>query len=199
MMKKPSVFSVTRPTTEALRLRRERLRDEPLTYSSPVGQVPPGFQCDQFEIELGRGEATFQAATKAVNDWQMFPRQMAKLDPEQALIAVGEIVCVLFRAGPLWTVNPCRILRVIDESQDASDVVRYGFVYGTLLGHVARGEERFLVEWNRSTDAVTYSILAFSRPAHWLMWLGYPYLKLQQNKFRRLSGASMQAAVRSPG
>ena len=140
------MFSVIRPTVDFLRLHRERLRDEPLTYSSHDGEIPPGFKLDQFEIELGRGEATFRAATKAINDWQMFPRQMAQLDPERSPIAIGEIVCVLFRAGPLWTVNPCRILRVIDESQDASDVVRYGFVYGTLLGHVARGEERFLVE-----------------------------------------------------
>ena len=192
------MFFVTRPTADFLRLHRERLRDEPLTYSlQDEGKIPPGFTLNQFEIELGYGEAVFRAAMKAVKEWQMFPRQMAKLDPAQSPIAVGQIVCVLFRAGPLWTVNPCRILRVIDDSEDPADVVRFGFVYGTLPGHVARGEERFLVEWNRVTDAVTYSIHAFSRPAHWLMWLGYPYFKSQQSKFRRLSGAAMHAAVRA--
>ncbi len=191
------MFFATRPTSDFLRLHRERLRDKPLTYPShDDGRIPPGFKLDQFAIELGRGEVAFRAATKAVNEWQMFPREMAKLEPEQAPIAVGQIVCVLFRAGPLWTVNPCRILRVIDDSRDGADVLRYGFVYGTLPGHVARGEERFLVEWNRVTDIVTYSIHAFSRPYHWLIWLGYPYLLIQQNKFRQLSGASMQAAVR---
>lgn len=195
-MPQTSLFSVTRPTADDLRLRRDQLRNEPLTYSSQDGQVPPGFTLNYFEVELGRGAAAFHAATKAIDQWRMFPRQMAKLDPEQTPIAVGEIVCVLFRAGPLWTVNPCRILRVMNDSNDAADVLRYGFVYGTLLGHVARGEERFLVEWNRNTDAVTYSIQAFSRPAHWLMWLGYPYLTMQQQKFRRLSGAAMQTAVR---
>lgn len=189
------MFSLTRPTADVLRLHRERLRDVPLTYSSPDGQVPPGFKLDHFEIELGHGEAIFQAAKAAIAQWRMFPRPMATLDPEQTSIEAGQIVCVLFRAGPLWTVNACRILKRID---DVGDVVRDGLVYGTLPGHVARGEERFLVEWNRATDAVTYSIHVFSRPAHWLIWLGYPYSRWQQNKFRRLSGEAMQAAVRGP-
>ena len=173
----------------------DRLRSESLTYDSPDGCPPSGFVEDQMRVVLGSGPAVFDAARRAIQNWKMFPTVMAGRWPSRPSIQPGEIVHVLFRAGPLWTTNSCRILRVIDEAEETP---RFGFVYGTLPGHVERGEESFLVEWNRSTDVVTYSLRAFSRPAHWLIWLGYPYARLQQARFRRLSGRSMQAAVQTP-
>ena len=65
---------------------------------------------------------------------------------------------------------------------------------GTLGVHMARGEERFLVEWDRADDAVWYSILAFSRPKSLLAWLGYPVARLMQ---RRFAAASKRAMVRA--
>lgn len=127
----------------------------------------------------------------------MFPPQMAQVLPSEAPIEVGQMVSVLFRAGPLWTANSARILRVFDMSGATS---RFGFTYGTLPGHIARGEETFLVEHDQASDRVTYSVHAFSRPSHWIAWVGYPYLRSQQARFRRLSGESMQASVRpKPG
>jgi uncharacterized protein (UPF0548 family) len=74
-----------------------------------------------------------------------------------------------------------------------SDVVR--FAYGTLPGHAESGEERFLVEWDRTTDAVHYDILAFSRPRHPLARLGYPLTRRVQRRFARDSATAMRRAV----
>ncbi|HVS00766.1 MAG TPA: DUF1990 domain-containing protein [Thermoanaerobaculia bacterium] len=70
---------------------------------------------------------------------------------------------------------------------------RYGFAYGTLTGHGERGEERFTVEWNREDDSVWYELYAFSRPAHWLVKLGYPVTRWYQKRFARHSKRVMAA------
>jgi uncharacterized protein (UPF0548 family) len=94
----------------------------------------------------------------------------------------------------MWFLNACRVIEVIDESDKAE---RFGFAYGTLPDHVAMGEERFLVEWDRANDDVWYDILAFSRPRHLLARLGAPYLRRVQERFGRDSAAAMREAVTS--
>ena len=42
---------------------------------------------------------------------------------------------------------------------------------------------------------MSYQIAAVSRPMHILCWLAYPYTRMIQAKFRRLSGESMQRFV----
>jgi uncharacterized protein (UPF0548 family) len=74
--------------------------------------------------------------------------------------------------------------------------LHFGFAYGTLPGHVERGEERFLVEWDQGDDAVWYDILAFSRPNHLLTRLGYPVVRRLQKRFGRDSAATVLKAVR---
>jgi uncharacterized protein (UPF0548 family) len=52
----------------------------------------------------------------------------------------------------LWSLNACLIVYVIEE--EASLLKRYGFAFGTLPGHVERGEDRFTVEWHRAENSV---------------------------------------------
>jgi uncharacterized protein (UPF0548 family) len=82
----------------------------------------------------------------------------------------------------------------VDES---GPIDKFGFATGTLPGHVESGEERFLIEWDRGENIVWYDILAFSRPHHFLTWLGYPVVRRTQKRFGRDSAASMLKAVRS--
>jgi len=92
----------------------------------------------------------------------------------------------------IWILNACRIVYVIDDT-GPTDI--FGFAYGTLPGHVERGEERFSVQWNYADDSVWYDILAFSRPNHWLARLGYPYVRRLQKRFARASQQAMLSAV----
>jgi uncharacterized protein (UPF0548 family) len=134
----------------------------------------------------------------------------------------GDIVAVLYRAQllGLWMLFPARVVYAVDDAGLANGVCKhpdgaddsnrvspigrltpparlcYGFAYGTLPDHPERGEERFLVEWNRADDSVWYELLAVSRPGHWLARLGYPYARYEQARFRRLSGQAMQESVR---
>jgi uncharacterized protein (UPF0548 family) len=56
------------------------------------------------------------------------------------------------------------------------------------------GEERFSIVWDKTTDAVCYEILAFSRPKALLAKIGYPFSRVMQ---RRFAQASLNAMARS--
>jgi len=59
------------------------------------------------------------------------------------------------------------------------------------LEHGERGEELFAVEMDRQTGDVIYNIEAASSPANVMAWLGYPYVRALQSRFRRDSAAAM--------
>jgi len=163
---------------------------------------PAGYVVDRTRIELGSGEPVFRAATAALRRWEQFRLGWVEAWSPQTPLEPGRVVAVLGWAMGLWWVNACRIIYTIDEAenesgQSAGQSTRFGFAYGTLPGHVERGEERFLVDWNRETDRVFYDILAFSRPNHWLTRVGYPMVRRSQKRFGRESAASMFRAVSS--
>lgn len=67
-----------------------------------------------------------------------------------------------------------------------------------LPDHVESGEERFTVEWTRDDDSVSYEIVAFSRPNHFLTRFAYPMTRRLQKRFARDSVAAMKLAVARP-
>lgn len=158
---------------------------------------PSGYHLDRHRVELGKGADAFAAACEALQGWQMFPAEMATLFWPTVALEPGNDVIVGFQLGPLWSLNPCRIVYTMDDrlTSDASDEIRYGFAYGTLPGHIEKGEERFLVSWNQTTDSVSYEIVCFSAAQHFLACCGYPFVRYQQWRFRQLSGRAMQTAV----
>jgi len=137
---------------------------------------------------LGRGPQVFAAAQAALRAWTMFAPPLAWIEPSGIPIAPGEVVGVVAHALGLWWLNAARIVYVIDEPR------RSGFAYGTLPGHVERGEERFSVEWLED-DTVWYDLEAFSRPGYWAARLAKPLARRLQRRFARLSKAAMRGAA----
>lgn len=197
------MFCLRHPTHATIRDYLARQNGQPYSYDA-LGPTcggatsRPGWDTDHHRVLLGHGEAVFQKASQAIDTWQMFPREITTVFGHQAP-RENLTVAVLYRANPLplYLLMPARIVYLIDDSQprDEQHIQRHGFAYGTLPDHPERGEERFLIEWNKSDDTVHYDLLAISQPSHWLVRLGYPYTRLQQARFRRLSGLAMQRAV----
>jgi uncharacterized protein (UPF0548 family) len=106
-------------------------------------------------------------------------------------IETGATVAVIVRHLGFWSMNACRIVYVLEEN---GAVERFGFAYGTLVDHAERGEERFMVEWNRDDDAVWYDLLAASKPG-FCAKLGYPYTRSLQKRFAHDSKTAMKRAV----
>jgi uncharacterized protein (UPF0548 family) len=194
------MWRLSRPTLEDVRRHLDHQRGLPFSYGAVggtrTGQAPEGFDRDHNREQLGAGAAAFAAACDAIRGWKMFPAPLAWVEPPGVPIAAGELVGMVAHALGLWWLNATRIVYVIDEPR------RFGFAYGTLPGHVERGEERFSVEW-LDDDTVWYDLLAFSRPRYWGARLARPVARMLQRRFVRLSKAAMRGAaatalVRSP-
>lgn len=184
-------LSLARPESAAIERHLERQGALPCSYPE-VGttrddRVPARYNLDHNRQLLGRGPAVFAAASRSIREWRMFPAGWTDIVP-RAAIREGETIAVLIHALGLWWLNACRIVYVIDEPR------RFGFAYGTLPGHIERGEERFTVEW-LADDTVWYDVRAVSQPRHWSAWLGYPVTRALQRRFGRASKASMLAAT----
>jgi|SRR5581483_4215213 len=155
--------------------------------------LPDGYDIDRNRIRLGTGGGVFERAKAAVRRWEMFNLGWLQLWTPAAPIVAGTAVAVLAHVWGIWILNACRVVYVID---DTGPVDTFGFAYGTLPGHVERGEECFTVRRNHADDSVWYDILAFSRPNHWLTRLGYPYVRRLQERFARDSLQAMLRGVR---
>jgi uncharacterized protein (UPF0548 family) len=186
------MWRLSRPTNDEVRRHLERERSLPFSYeavgATRTGQAPHGFDRDHNRQRLGAGVAAFDAACDAIRGWTMFAAPLAWAEPAGVPIVAGEVVGVIAHALGLWWLNAARIVYVIHEPR------RFGFAYGTLPGHVERGEERFSVEW-LDDDTVWYDLLAFSRPHYWGARLAWPVARRLQRRFARLSKAAMREAV----
>jgi len=171
-------------------------RDLPFSYKE-VGAsktaIPEGYPVNHYRAQIGRGEAAFARARKAVENWTMYKTGWTQIYPPDAPVETGGVVCVVVNHGFCWSMNPCRIVYVLEER---GAVERFGFAFGTLPGHSEEGEERFTVEWRRGEDdSVWYELLAFARPHHILAKIGSPFVRFTQRRFARDSFLAMQRAV----
>ncbi len=191
------MFLLTRPSDDQITAFLARQQGAAFSYAQ-VGQsksltAPAGFVVDHNRARLGCGEADFRKAQAAVRAWQMFAIDWLRLCWPQTPIAAGEMVGVLARHFGLWSLNPCRIVYVVDEKE--SQIERYGFAYGTLTEHAESGEECFVVEWDHQTGEVWSDLWAFSRPKHGLAKGGYPVARWMQRRFAAESKSAMVRAV----
>lgn len=183
------------PTTVARFLQYQS--NQPFSYTEigATATTPPlGYTVDHNRVQLGHGVAVYQQACTALAQWEMFKLGWIQLCWPTP-ITVGATVGVLAQVLGGHILNACRIVYTVDE--EGATGARFGFAYGTLPGHVERGEERFLVEWRRQDDTVWYDILAFSQPKHWLVRLGYPVTRSFQKRFAQCSKIAMHKAIPS--
>ena len=162
-------------------------------------QCPAGYAIGHYRVQLGTGSDVFDQAKQAIRQWRMFPGELIELHPNRPTIDVGADVALRIHAMGLWALAACRVVYTVDETTtgQGTDVERFGFAYGTLPGHVEQGEERFLVEWDRADDRVTYDLMAFSRPDNALVWMGLPIARYYQRRFAILSCRAMMISVNS--
>jgi uncharacterized protein (UPF0548 family) len=129
-----------------------------------TGPLPAGYRHVTRYQRLGAGPACFERAVAALFSWRM--HRGAGLSPVVAPRPTrGADVVMRLGPPPIGVLIPCRIVYIDDSPR------RRGFGYGTLPGHLAVGEESFVVEW-ATDDGVILTIRAFSRfTAPWA-WFG---------------------------
>lgn len=150
------------------------------------------YDLDHYRFPLGAGRERFERAREALWAWRHFDVPWLEFFGGERPACTGQVVASLVCVARLWFLNPCRVVYTeLDEA--APD--RAAFAYGTLAGHVDRGEERFQLTFDPDTEVVTYEIFAFSRPGLWLTKLGYPLGRQYQKRFAHASGAVLARAV----
>ncbi len=189
------MFSLFEPSDAQIKNFLAAQKDLPFSYEE-VGaskeKIPSGYPINHRRIRLGSGAETFARAKKAVQSWTMYRLDWTRLYPADAPIAEDETVCVVVNHGFCWSLNPCRIVYVLEEN---GAVERYGFAFGTLPGHSEEGEERFIVERLHADDSVWFELLSFARPHHILARVGFPFVRLFQHKFAEDAGRAMLEAA----
>ncbi|MET7395026.1 DUF1990 domain-containing protein [Dactylosporangium sp. NPDC005572] len=148
-------------------------------------RLPAGYRHVTRRVRVGSGPAVFAAARAGLARWQ--PQRGAGLRVRTGADrpAVGVEFATGIGLGPLRLWVPCRIVWVVDEPD------RYGFGFGTLPGHIARGEESFLLSTDDAGE-VWFDVRAFSRPAKWWVKLGDPVARLVQSRVTDRYAAAMQ-------
>jgi uncharacterized protein (UPF0548 family) len=149
---------------------------------------PTGYFFDLIRVTIGKGQEAFSRARAALKRWAMHNSPILQLKPTDAKLEVGSSICLKVGWGGISLLNACQVVYVIDQPRS------FGFGYGTLRDHPARGEERFLLE-HQENDDVVLSLFAFSKPSSWLYWLGLPVTRLMQAFFTRTYIQNMKRAV----
>jgi uncharacterized protein (UPF0548 family) len=191
------MFSTSKPTPTAIAAFLATQHDQSLSYpnhgASREQIPPPGFTADHNRIQLGTGPATYDRAKSAIREWKMFHMPWVHLCFPNTPIEPGATVAVLVSHLGFWSLNPCRIVYVIEEH---APIEKFGFAYGTLPAHAERGEERFTVEFNPADQSVWYDLYAFSRPSA-LARIAYPFTRHLQKRFATDSKSAMFRAAQS--
>jgi uncharacterized protein (UPF0548 family) len=187
------MFLLTKPSDEEVRRFIDSQREQPFSYpevGATKGDPPVGYTVDHNRTKLGEGAEIFDCAVAAIKDWAQFNLGWVSMVPSGTELRVGAIAAILPRHFGFWSLNACRVIYLMEE---VTPIRKFGFAYGTLEGHVERGEERFLIEGDPEDDCVWYDILAFSQPAKVVVKLGLPFARMLQHRFARDSMARMKS------
>ena len=153
--------------------------------------MPAGYEHAVERVSLGHGEELWAFAKTLVDTWGVYPQTDWLGLSEYPAVEPGAQVMVLVRMLGTWWTSPCRVVYVVDEPD------RYGFAYGTLEGHVERGEELFLMLREPATGEVFYEIRVMARAAHVLAKALPPVVSFMQARFRKTAFAQVLARTAS--
>ncbi|PPR89211.1 hypothetical protein GOBAR_AA31482 [Gossypium barbadense] len=116
-----------------------------------------GYLINHARVLIGSGFETYEKGKTALQNWKHFGLDWAFVDPKTP-IQNGVKFCVCLKEFLPWVIMPLQVA----------------------------GEERFTIELDEN-DQVWYEVLSFSKPAHFLSFIGYPYVQLRQKYFAHQS------------
>ncbi|MFN8073942.1 MAG: DUF1990 domain-containing protein [Kineosporiaceae bacterium] len=168
----------------------------PEVGQSSAAQLPRGYSHLTARHLLAPGPADaadLARVGEALLTWRVHAAAGVRLDADAPRAAVGGLVTTRIGVGRARLSEPCRI---VDVEESPTGV---GFSYGTLPGHLFRGEERFAVE--RDADGrLWFTVRAFSVPA-WAparaLWRPLmPVVALGQRGFARVLARGASRVLR---
>lgn len=144
-----------------------------------------GFLINHARVLVGSGAETYEKGKLALENWRHFGFDWGFVDSKTP-IRSGVKFCVCVKEFLPWVMMPLQIVYVNESRSSKKDMASFCFGSGTLQGHLLAGEERFSIEIDEKNQ-VWYEVLSFSKPAHFLSFIGYPYVQLRQKFFAHQS------------
>ena len=192
------MFFIFKPTEKEIEKFIEIQSNQPFSYkavgATKMRNAPEDFPINHLRQKLGKGKKVYEKAAEAIHLWQMYALDWTQIRPKNAPVVKGETVITMINHLGFWSLNPCRIIYLIDEKSVSSQ--KKGFAFGTLPAHSEKGEEQFQIEWNLETDEVFYEIYAFAKPHNSLAKIAFPYVGYLQKSFAADSYQAMLKAVK---
>jgi uncharacterized protein (UPF0548 family) len=193
------MFLLRRPAPELVARVLDAERSARLSYPDPGvtrSSGARGYSRNHHEAHLGSGRDTYLRAVAAVQRWAMYDLPWTEVYPAETPVQTGSVFATLVHHLGFRSINPCRVVYV--EEQETPALRSFCFAIGTLPMHSERGEERFLVEWDRVRDGVRFEILAYAGPRHWMARLAAPYVRILQRRFGREAIQAVRAEIHRP-
>ncbi|XP_022638553.1 UPF0548 protein At2g17695 isoform X1 [Vigna radiata var. radiata] len=165
------------------------------SLKADAGLSKDGFLLNEARVLVGSGIETFEKSKSALKSWRHFGLNWAFVDPKTP-VQQGVKFCVCVKEFFPWLTMPLQVVYVNETPKAKNRRASFAFGSGTLHGHLLAGEERFSVEIDENNQ-VWYEVLSFSKPAHILSFLGYPYVMLRQKHFANESSKAMLKHINS--
>ena len=143
--------------------------------------LPAGYHHLHYRTMIGTGAKVFDCAADAVLTFRMHRAAGLTVHADDDRATPG----VRLTVGRGRFGVPCEVVYTIEEPS------RAGFGYGTLPGHLERGEEAFVVERD-SQDRVWFRTVTFSRPVRWSAIVAGPLSQILQRGYARLLGRTLK-------
>lgn len=177
-----------------------RVLEEPqgtgLTYSevgaTQAGPLPAGYRALRVRHLLARDVSREESARvgDALLRWEVHAAVHVRLDVDADEAAPGVRATTRLGVGPLRLGEPCEVIWV------ERDPARTGFGYGTLPGHLFRGEEAFTVERDDAGD-LWFVVTAFSVPVPWWVRMLGPLVVVGQRLYLRFLAHGARQVLRA--
>ena len=169
-----------------------RSREQAPSYAetgwSLNGRAPAWALAGRCRVRVGQGEVCWTRARAALRDGRMFQGWVLRPQEDVPVPLAeqgGTVVLLVRHLGPLghgrwglYSLIANRVLYLVDEP------ARFGFGYGTLPGHLVRGEERFLLERD-AAGTVWLELTTFSRAALPFSRFAQPFVGAAQRRGAR--------------
>ena len=113
------MFYLERPDDAVVQSVLDRSSELRFNFDEPGGtrdgeSAPPGYVSDRYGTELGRGERVFQSARGAIETFAMYPAPWTDVISRRG-VEVDAVFVARIRHLGIWSLNPCRIIDVVDE------------------------------------------------------------------------------------
>ena len=180
------MFSLRPDLAAMLADARGRACGVPLTM---LDDPPPGYGVLHRSVSVPGSDLARCGA--ALLDWEVHRRSGLRVAADGPARAGGTVVLAT-RLLVTWAVAPCRVVRVLEESD------RVGFAYATLPGHPEHGVEEFA--FVRQAGALRFEVRAVSRPVlRASRVFPAPQHLVQRVLTQRYLDAAVTVARRAPG